>query len=180
MTIRSVVSVFAVAAIIGLLIYGLLGTGSDRLAPGDVAPAITLPNLDGGEEVSLASHHGEWVLVNFWASWCPPCQTEAPELEEFQERYGSDGVTVLGIDSRDLGEDGAEFVDRYRLTYLQLHDGQGITADKYGTGGFPETFLIEPKGRVRLMWKGPVTFEQLKDEVEPLLLPRRISPMRRT
>jgi cytochrome c biogenesis protein CcmG/thiol:disulfide interchange protein DsbE len=109
------------------------------------------------------------VLVNFWASWCVPCREEAPVLERFQRRHGDAGFTVLGIDSRDLSDDGREFVDQYELSYPQLRDGDGDAAHDFGTTGVPENYLIGPEGKVRLLVRGPVTAGYLDDYVAPLL-----------
>lgn len=159
----------AVLAVVGLLGFGLLSKGSSGVALGEPAPEEPLPRLQGGGAESLADYRGRWVLVNFWASWCPPCRDEAPELERFQRRHGGPDFTVLGIDSRDLSEDARQFVRQYDLTYPQLRDGDGEAADDYGTTGVPENFLIDPSGRVRLLVRGPVTEEWLRDEVAPLL-----------
>lgn len=159
----------AVAAVVGLLAFGLLSKGSAGVAEGDVAPVATLPSLEGGESGSLADYRGRWVLVNFWASWCGPCKAEAPALESFQRRYGGPGFSVLGIDSRDLEGDGREFVRRYRLTYPQLYDGDGDAAEEFGADGVPENFLVDPRGRVRLAVPGPVDAAYLREQVAPLL-----------
>ena len=156
-------------ALVGLLTFGLLSKGSSGVAVGDPAPNSPLPRLEGDGEGSLAEHRGQWVLVNFWASWCIPCKEEAPALQEFQRRHGSEGFTVLGIDSRDLGDDGRAFVERYGLTYPQLRDGDGESAGEYGTTGVPENFLIDPRGKVRLHSVGPVDDEYLQKYVAPLL-----------
>lgn len=169
MSVRSSIAVLAVLAIVGLLTFGLLSKGSSGVALGEVAPAPALPRLEGDGDGSLSEYRGRWVLVNFWASWCIPCRQEAPALEDFQRRHGDGRFTVLGIDSRDLSGDGRAFVDRYGLSYPQLRDGDGATAHDYGTTGVPENFLIDPKGRLRLHLVGPVTGENLNDEVAPLL-----------
>jgi cytochrome c biogenesis protein CcmG/thiol:disulfide interchange protein DsbE len=159
----------AVLAVVGLLAYGLLSKGSSGVAEGEVAPASALPRLEGDGDGSLADYRGRWVLVNFWASWCVPCKEEAPLLEEFQRRHGGAGFTVLGIDSRDLSGDGRAFVRRYDLTYPQLRDGDGAVAHEFGTTGVPENFLIDPAGKVRLLVRGPVTEDYLREDVAPLL-----------
>jgi cytochrome c biogenesis protein CcmG, thiol:disulfide interchange protein DsbE len=166
---RSILAVFAVLAVVGLLAFGLLSKGSSGVAVGDRAPASPLPRLDGGGSESLVDHRGRWVLVNFWASWCGPCRAEAPALESFQRAYGDAGFTVLGIDSRDLSGDGQAFVRQYELSYPQLRDGDGAVAGEFGTTGVPESFLIGPGGRVRLIARGPVSEEYLDEEVAPLL-----------
>jgi cytochrome c biogenesis protein CcmG/thiol:disulfide interchange protein DsbE len=166
---RSSIAFLAVAAVLGLLAFGLLSKGSAGIAQGDVAPAATMPRLDGSGSGSLADYRGRWVLVNFWASWCIPCQEEASALEDLQQRRGGPGFTVLGIDTEDLSGDGQAFVRRYRLTYPQLHDGDGDAGDDFGTSGVPENFLVDPRGKVRLALTGPASAEYLRDAVEPLL-----------
>ena len=169
MSVRSAIAVLAVLAVVGLLTFGLLSKGDSGLALGEVAPAPAMPVLGGGGEGSLDDYRGRWVLVNFWASWCLPCRDEAPELEQFQRRHRGDDFTVLGIDTRDLSGDGRDFVERYGLTYPQLRDGDGDAAKDFGSTGVPESFLIDPRGKVRLVAVGPVTGEYLRDNVEPLL-----------
>ncbi len=155
-------------AVVGLLTYGLVSHGSSRIAVGETAPVPTLPQLDGGQG-SLADHRGQWVLVNFWASWCVPCRDEAPALEAFQRQNGGADFTVLGIDTRDLSGDGSQFADKYELSYPQLHDGDGEMAHEYGTTGVPENFLVNPRGKVEWSTPGPVTEEMLDEVVTPLL-----------
>jgi cytochrome c biogenesis protein CcmG/thiol:disulfide interchange protein DsbE len=166
---RSAIAVLAVLAIFGLLTFGLLSKGSSRIAVGEVAPASPLPRLEGGGNGSLANYRGRWVLVNFWASWCIPCREEAPALEEFQRRHGDAGFTVLGIDTGDVSGDGRAFVRRFGLSYPQLRDGDGASADDFGTTGVPENYLVDPRGKVRLVVVGPISAEDLADEVAPLL-----------
>jgi cytochrome c biogenesis protein CcmG/thiol:disulfide interchange protein DsbE len=168
-SVRSSIAVLAVLAVVGLLTFGLLSKGSSRVSVGEVAPHPPLPQLEGGGDGSLADYRGQWVLVNFWASWCVPCRAEAPELERFQRQYGNHDFTVLGIDSRDLSGDGRDFVKRYGLSYPQLRDGDGTTAHDYGTTGVPENYLIDPRGKVRLVVVGPVTGDSLRESVAPLL-----------
>jgi cytochrome c biogenesis protein CcmG, thiol:disulfide interchange protein DsbE len=158
-----------VLAVVGLLTFGLLSKGSSGVALGEPAPSSPLPRLEGGGSGSLADYRGRWVLVNFWASWCVPCREEAPLLERFQRRHRGPSFTVVGIDSRDLSGDGRAFVRRFGLTYPQLRDGDGASAHDFGTTGVPENFLLDPRGRVRLLVRGPVTEEYLDREVAPLL-----------
>jgi cytochrome c biogenesis protein CcmG, thiol:disulfide interchange protein DsbE len=158
-----------VLAFVGLLAYGLANKNTSGLEIGDRAPNSPLPRLEGGGTGSLSDYRGSWVLVNFWASWCEPCREEAPALERFQREHGGPGFTVLGIDTQDLTSDGVAFVRQYGLSYPQLRDGDGSAADDYGTTGVPETFLVDPRGKVRVIALGPVSEEYLRNEVEPLL-----------
>jgi cytochrome c biogenesis protein CcmG, thiol:disulfide interchange protein DsbE len=168
-SIRSSIAVLAVLAVVGLLTFGLLSKGSSGVALGEAAPASPLPRLDGSGDESLSDYRGRWVLVNFWASWCLPCREEAPALERFQQSHGDARFTVVGIDSRDLSGDGREFVKKYGLSYPQLRDGNGNAAHDFGTTGVPENFLIDPRGKVRLLVVGPVTADYLRESVAPML-----------
>jgi cytochrome c biogenesis protein CcmG/thiol:disulfide interchange protein DsbE len=169
-SVRSSIAVLGVLAVVGLLVYGLVNKGSSRLTVGETAPNAPLPQLEGEGKRSLADFRGRWVLVNFWASWCIPCRQEAPALEEFDREHGGSEFVVLGIDTQDLSSDGRDFVQRYDLSYPQLHDGDGDAADEFGTTGVPENFLIDPVGKVRLLIPpGPVSEEYLRESVAPLL-----------
>lgn len=169
MSVRSLIAVLAVLAVVALLVFGLASKGSSRIAVGETAPNKPLPRLEGGGEESVVAYRGDWVLVNFWASWCLPCRDEAPELEEFQQRHGGADFTVLGIDTQDLSDDGRAFARKYELSYPQLHDGDGKLADEYGTTGVPENFLLDPKGKVRWLTPGPVTEKMLDEEIAPIV-----------
>jgi cytochrome c biogenesis protein CcmG, thiol:disulfide interchange protein DsbE len=168
-SVRSSIAVLAVLAVVGLLAFGLVSKGSSGVTVGEVAPAKPLPLLESGGSGSLADYRGQWVLVNFWASWCVPCREEAPALQRFQQQHGGPKFTVLGIDSRDLSDDGRDFVQRYGLSYPQLRDGDGDAAHEFGTTGVPENFLVDPRGKVKLLVRGPVGEEYLREQVAPFL-----------
>jgi cytochrome c biogenesis protein CcmG/thiol:disulfide interchange protein DsbE len=158
-----------VLAVVGLLAFGLLSKSDSGVALGQPVPSPTMQELDGNGEGSLVDYRGQWVLVNFWASWCGPCKEEAPALEQFQRRHQGDDFTVLGIDSRDLSGDGRAFVEKYGLSYPQLRDGDGSVSHDFGTTGVPENFLVDPRGKLRLLLRGPVTPEYLRENVAPML-----------
>jgi cytochrome c biogenesis protein CcmG, thiol:disulfide interchange protein DsbE len=169
---RTFVVVVAVLAVIGLLGYGLLSKGGDSIAVGDPAPDKELSVLGGNGTGEIADYRGKWVLVNFWASWCEPCRSEAPALETFQQQHARNGFTVLGIDLDDSTDDAGAFVSRYGLTYPQLRDGDGSDRrDAYGMTGFPESFLVNPSGKLALIRRGPVDQRFLADQVAPLIGP---------
>jgi cytochrome c biogenesis protein CcmG/thiol:disulfide interchange protein DsbE len=158
-----------VLAVVGLLGYGLLSKGANTLEIGQSIPDRTLPALAGGGSGNIAAYRGRWVLVNLWASWCTPCRDESPELETFYRAERRHGFTVLGIDSQEISTDGLRFVRDYGLTYPQLHDGPGDLSDELGTRGYPESFLVDPRGRLALIRRGPVTPDYLRSTVLPLI-----------
>ncbi len=169
MSARAFAATLGVLAVIGLLGFGLLSKGGADIAQGEPAPEAELPKLDGTGTASLADYRGQWVLVNFWASWCNPCRAESPDLQRYQEKYGSDTFTVLGINQRDLTDDADEFIAEFGLTYPQLRDAEGEQAEPFGMTGLPESFLVDPEGRLALIRRGPVDTAYLEKYVTPLI-----------
>ena len=169
---RTFAVVLAALAVVGLLAYGLAKKGGSTIEVGDRIPSAStdLPRLDGGGAASIADYEGRWVLVNVWASWCTPCRIESPELERFYDAHRGRDFTILGIDSNDLSDDAVNFTKRYDITYPQIRDGNGDFAkDELGTTGVPESFLVNPQGRLVLHSLGPVTDRYLEQNVAPFL-----------
>jgi cytochrome c biogenesis protein CcmG, thiol:disulfide interchange protein DsbE len=162
---RAFAAFLAVLAVVGLLGYGLVSEGNTGLEEGAAVPDDPLPRLGEPGEASLADYRGRWVLVNFWASWCDPCRTESPDLARFHRENRDRRFTVLGIDTQDLSGDGLAFVREFGLRYPHLRDPEGEAAEAWGTTGVPETFLVDPAGRLRLLRRGPVDEEFLRREV---------------
>jgi cytochrome c biogenesis protein CcmG/thiol:disulfide interchange protein DsbE len=153
------------ACVVGLLIYGvsaqsanhtldeLVARGRRPLAPD---AARRLPALQGGAESSLAALRGKVVVLNFWASWCEPCQVEAPLLERAQSSLLAHGGTVLGVTYKDATPDSLGFVRQFHLTYPNLRDGTGAFAQSYGTDQLPESFVIDRQGHVVMVSRGEI------------------------
>ncbi len=153
------------AALVALLIYGISHQTASRtldelVARGDfpLAPdaARQLPVLGGGGMRSLSSLKGEVVVLNFWASWCEPCQEEAPKLEQAQTQLRHDHATILGVTYEDAAPDSEEFVHRFHVTYPNLRDNTGAFAHSYGTDQVPESFIINRAGRIVAISRGEV------------------------
>jgi cytochrome c biogenesis protein CcmG, thiol:disulfide interchange protein DsbE len=166
---RSFLAFLAVLALIGLLGFGLLSKGNAKIAVGDPVPDKVLPRLPGPGNGSIGEHHGEWVLVNLWASWCIPCRQEAPVLERFYREQRRDDLTVLGIDVQDNRGDAISFLREHPTTYPQLRSVGDERSAAFGSTGVPENFLVDPRGRLTLIWRGPVDESFLRERVVPIV-----------
>ena len=131
---------------------------------GAKAPAFSGSDLLSGRHVSLADYRGRWVYVNFFASWCPPCQQEEENLVAFhfqQQRHGATGAALVSVVFNDTDAAAAHFVDQWGAEWPALPDRDGTIANSYGVGAPPMTFLVDPQGTVAGVWSGPVTESQL-------------------
>jgi cytochrome c biogenesis protein CcmG/thiol:disulfide interchange protein DsbE len=171
-----VAAILVVAALIGLLAYGLSANEPDRgidraVARGDrkAPPRLELPRLSGRGTGSLAGYRGKVVVLNFWASWCAPCRKESPLLERWHRRIATRGGTVVGVDVLDVTSDAQRFIREFGLTYPMLRDRGGDTIDDFGVAAYPETFVIDRRGRIAATRRGPVDEAFLRDRVLPLL-----------
>lgn len=169
MSTRAFLAFLAVCAVIGLLGFGLLSKGETKIALGEQVPDRELPVLSGPGEGSIADYRGRWVLVNLWASWCVPCRQEAPELDRFAQRYRDRGVSVLGINVQDNSDDAIAFLRDNGVAYRQLRSVGDERSAAFGSTGVPENFLVDPRGRLALIWRGPVDRRFLEENVVPIL-----------
>jgi cytochrome c biogenesis protein CcmG, thiol:disulfide interchange protein DsbE len=144
-------TVVVVLGLLALLIWKVahqdkgVKLGGGRTPP---APAFALTRLDAPGKLALASLRGKVVVLNFWASWCAPCKSEAPRLEAAWQRYRQQGVVVLGVDGQDFSGDAKRFIRKHKITYPNVHDGPGDVGTKYGVTGFPETYFVDRRGRL--------------------------------
>jgi cytochrome c biogenesis protein CcmG/thiol:disulfide interchange protein DsbE len=168
--------VLGVLALLGVLTYGVTSSGHNEtvdkaLAAGRrvPAPALTLSPLVAAAPTSLSDYRGKVVVLNFWASWCVPCRDESPLLQRWHERIRSQGGTVLGVNALDVRSDARAFVKEYGLTYPMLRDGSSGSSDAFGVVGYPETFVIDRRGRIAAVTHGPVDEADMRRQVLPLL-----------
>ena len=164
---RGFLAVLTAIGFIALLAFGLVAKAGPTIAVGDQAPDAPVERLGGSELVSLADYRGQWVLLNFWASWCPPCRDEAPVLESFSREHEGE-VAVIGMDSKDATGAALKFARETGMSYDLLHDDGG-RAKAYNVQGFPESFLIDPEGKIAFVYRGAVDREILDSQFAPLL-----------
>lgn len=174
------VATLAVVALVGLLVWGIARkqgsfAGIAVNTVGQVGRLRSGPAQDfqlrlySGGDFRLTEQRGKPVLVNFWASWCPPCRDEAPVLERAWRRYRDRGVVLVGVDIWDSEQDAREFLRRFGVTYPNGPDLNGSAAVDYGLTGIPETFFVRSDGTVARHWIGPLTDEQIAALIEELL-----------
>jgi cytochrome c biogenesis protein CcmG, thiol:disulfide interchange protein DsbE len=162
---RAFLAFLAVCAVLGLLGFGLLNKGEAKIAVGDPVPDKVLPALGGPGRGSIADYRGRWVLVNLWASWCIPCRQEAPVLDRFTRSYRDRDVT----DVQDNSDDALAFLRDNDVRYPQLRSIGDERSAAFGSTGVPESFLVDPEGRLALIWRGPVDEAILRRQVVPLV-----------
>lgn len=133
------------------------------LGPAAAAPAdFTLPDLDG-RPFSLAEQRGKWVVVNLWATWCPPCLEELPELDAFHRERRSRDAVVVGLDYETIGLEALRgFLARFELSYPIVPIGMELPAALPKPRGLPTTYLIAPNGELARTHLGPVTAARLE------------------
>jgi thiol-disulfide isomerase/thioredoxin len=157
----------------------LIGPPSEGLRVGDLAPELSVQRDDGstfqltdldGNPVRLADLAGRGVWVNFWASWCPPCQAETPVLRELDREYRDRGLSIVGISVQETNAaDVAAYRDRYSLGYTVAADLDGDVFRKYRVYGLPTQFFIAPDGRISAVIPAPLDRDRARAQIEAIL-----------
>ena len=131
-------------------------------------PELSLVNINGKTE-SLRDYLDHVVLVNNWATWCPPCKAEMPTLADYFNEHASDGFMIIAIEAGDPLEGVAQFAQNHNLKFQVWLDPNGESLKAFGNGNLPNSYVIDRSGTVRYAWTGEISKTMLEKYVTPLL-----------
>jgi peroxiredoxin len=140
------------------------------LQKGNLAPDFELVTTEG-KHIKLSELRGKRLIVNMWATWCPPCKAEVPELERFYEEHHNEGIEILAVDLTDSEKrsaDVATFIKDYKITYPVVLDERGEVAKKYQVTSIPTTYVINSKGIIQQKYIGALSDQSLKEIFEKM------------
>lgn len=169
------VALVVAAALVALLVYGVVVKGTDTTLDDAVAkgrlpqlPGATLamPRIDGKGPLRVSDFRGKVLVVNIWGSWCTPCEDEAPLLQREQAKLQADHAgTFLGVTKNDIPRDSVAFARRYGFTFPSVRDLDSKLYRKLGSTGVPETFVLDARGRLVALHRGQVDQRFLVDAI---------------
>lgn len=165
--------ILAVGGLVALLVVGSarkepLTGASGAARVNRPAEDLTLPLFNGGN-IILSSLRGKPVVINFWASWCPPCREEAPILEAVWRRYKDKDVIFIGVNIQDAEADARAYIKEFDITYPNGPDIRGKITIDYGVSGIPVTFFVNREGLIISRWVGAISERVLVSRIEELL-----------
>jgi peroxiredoxin len=165
-------------SLIGMAILALASPRSEGNAPGlssvvpvevdFAAPDFSLQNITGETE-SLADYRDHVVLVNNWATWCPPCKAEMPTLAAYYNEHRSEGFTIIAVEAGDPIEGVVQFAQSYELKFPVWLDPDGASLRAFGNSTLPNSYVIDRSGTIRYAWTGEINKTMLEKYVTPLL-----------
>lgn len=135
---------------------------------GDTAPDFTL-KLSDGKTVKLSDYRGKKVLLNFWATWCPPCREEIPDMVKFYEDHKDQGIVILGvnlINSEQSSGGVLQFLKDYNISYPVLMDEKGEVGDRYRVSAIPTTYILDSNGTITEVITGPMTYKAMEAQTK--------------
>jgi cytochrome c biogenesis protein CcmG/thiol:disulfide interchange protein DsbE len=144
------------------------GDGSTVAQTGQPAPNWTQPTSTGSK-LTLSSLRGKAVYLNFFATWCPPCNEEAPDINALQKKYASQGLQVVGVDELEDAKKAAQFVHKYGLIYPAVVDGDGTLQTQYNVNGLPVHVFITRSGIIKKIFAGEMSKAQIESDIRSIL-----------
>ncbi|WP_100010759.1 thiol-disulfide oxidoreductase ResA [Lentibacillus sediminis] len=172
---RFVFRVSIIGALLGAVVFTLVSNiqaDNTIYRAGDQAPDFKLQQINESNEresVQLSDLEGKGVMLNFWGTWCKPCEREMPYMQELYGKYKDKGIEIVAVslDSTELVVD--RFVDRHNLTFPVPHDTTEEVRDLYKVGPLPSTFFINPEGEIVEYVEGALTLESLEGHLQNIL-----------
>jgi cytochrome c biogenesis protein CcmG, thiol:disulfide interchange protein DsbE len=168
-------------ALLALLAFGVANDGTSSSIDGEVASRhfplapsahMALPVLGSADQKeSLAGLRGHLVMVEFFAGWCDGCQADAPDVERAEHMLQKSGGTVLGVSFQDSSSDSASYMRQYHLTFPAVRDASQSLANAFGVDGVPETFIINPQGRIIALRRYQLTQSWVTHTLNKILAP---------
>jgi thiol-disulfide isomerase/thioredoxin len=145
------------------------------LDEGDRAPDFQARSLNGEAQVALHELHGKVVLVDFWASWCAPCNAAMPQLEKLSKDYPADQFVVLGVNVDKNLDDARRAIERRKVSYANASDPTGMLPKRFGLETMPTSYLIDQNGVVRVVHKGfrNGDVDDLRKQIDKLLAKKK-------
>ena len=163
----------------GLLLAGLVQAAGFEARPASPAPQLKAQDLAGATR-TLADYHGKVVLLNFWASWCPPCLREMPSMERLRVKMAGRPLAIVAVDSAETREEVDAFLAKMRVGFPVLLDPDGGNTKRWKVFALPTTFLLDASGRIRHVLTGPTEWDEGEalSKIEALLAEQPPGPGR--
>jgi len=162
-------------ALVAIVVAAYAQRPSSHAGPGGLAgqraPAFPLSD-PAGKSVALDSYRGRVVVMNLWATWCPPCRAEMPDLQRLYAAYGAQGLVVLGINQGESGSRASEFAHSLGIHFPILLDADQQYGRTYSALGLPTTVVVDRNGIIARGFDGPLSYAQMVDAVTPVLKSR--------
>ena len=132
------------------------------------APQLSLQNINGDTN-SLEDFRENVVLVNNWATWCPPCKAEMPTLEKYYETHAQEGFTIVAIEAGDAKDQVVQFTESFNLKFPIWLDPKNDSLSAFGNGNLPNSYVIDRQGMIRYAWTGEINLAMLEKYVTPII-----------
>ena len=166
----SPVMVAAIVLVVVVLVASFALQGLIGVSPANRRNQVDFVSNDfSGRLVHLSDYRGKPVLVNLWASWCPPCRAEMPDLIKYYNAHQAEGLVLLAVDTSDQASPAQQFVREQQMPFPVLFDPSGAVQQVFGANGLPSTYLIDRNGTLRFTHTGQISPAILEQRVTPLL-----------
>ena len=166
---KRILAAFALLVVVAVALSTLMPEAVKPVRAGDMVKPISLPNL---QDELQGLPKGKVVLLNFWATWCPPCRKEVPSMVQLYDKFKDQGFEIVAVSVDKSRDDVVKFVKEQNMNFTVLHDVSSSIAQQYGVFRYPETFIVDRNGKVRQHLNGAVEWmePEFMDYIEKLLV----------